>query len=433
MFVFNRTLTCWVALTGAGLAALQAAHADTNEPGGASAAVRTLEPSYFEEFAPITALDMVNRVPGFSLSGGEQVRGFSGAAGNVLIDGQRPSAKNLSLSAVLSRIPATSVARIELIDATNAGLEGVQSAFVVNVVRNAGADNAVSAEVQVDQHGNGFLQPQGKLSWSGSVSGVSATVGVEAGIYDYFRRIGAERVIRPDQSIISSGKTTARNTYRQGSVTLSLGAKPAPDVTWSFNAKAGWERFIRRAETDRSFTALPGIFEGDEFSEGGEGPLGEIGGDISIGLAGGSLKVVGLVNGGQFAGEDTFDRARNGVAVDGNTFQFDDVSGEALSRLSWARAFGRQRLELGLEGAYNVSDRDNTFSQGIRGARIPQVLSLAQTKVEERRLEGSVTHTFNINPALTIESGFRLEQSTITQTGDALRERSFTTRNRGPL
>src|ERR1700709_1877323 len=47
------------------------------------------DPADFSSLAPNTAMDMVMRLPGFSFDTGAQVRGFAGAAGNVLIDGDR--------------------------------------------------------------------------------------------------------------------------------------------------------------------------------------------------------------------------------------------------------------------------------------------------------------------------------------------------------
>src|SRR5689334_10056051 len=47
--------------------------------------------AFFAQFNPQNALDMVNQTPGFSLNGGDDTRrGFSGAVGNLLIDGERP-------------------------------------------------------------------------------------------------------------------------------------------------------------------------------------------------------------------------------------------------------------------------------------------------------------------------------------------------------
>src|SRR5690606_35946833 len=69
-------------------------------------------PEFVAAARPNTALDMVQRLPGFSIDQSNQVRGFSGAVGNVLIDGARPASKNEQLSDILGRIPAGQVERI---------------------------------------------------------------------------------------------------------------------------------------------------------------------------------------------------------------------------------------------------------------------------------------------------------------------------------
>ena len=71
------------------------------------------EPQAFAAAAPVNALDMVQRVPGFVLVGADpEVRGYVGAQGNVLIDGAHPASKRDDLEELLRRIPAASVARI---------------------------------------------------------------------------------------------------------------------------------------------------------------------------------------------------------------------------------------------------------------------------------------------------------------------------------
>src|SRR4051812_29995956 len=52
--------------------------------------------AFFSQYAPRTALDIVQRIPGFSLglgnssaSTGVDIRGFAGTAGNVVINGAR--------------------------------------------------------------------------------------------------------------------------------------------------------------------------------------------------------------------------------------------------------------------------------------------------------------------------------------------------------
>jgi len=54
---------------------------------------------FFAQYAPRTALDVVQRIPGFTLdlganNNGADIRGFAGVAGNVVVNGQRPSTKS---------------------------------------------------------------------------------------------------------------------------------------------------------------------------------------------------------------------------------------------------------------------------------------------------------------------------------------------------
>ncbi|HEY7800850.1 MAG TPA: TonB-dependent receptor, partial [Hyphomonadaceae bacterium] len=81
---------------------------------------QAFEPAFFARFSPVTALDMVRQLPGFTIDEGEELRGFGATAGNVLIGGQRPTTKT-SLSDELGRIAARDVLRIELIRASAAG------------------------------------------------------------------------------------------------------------------------------------------------------------------------------------------------------------------------------------------------------------------------------------------------------------------------
>ena len=68
--------------------------------------------AFFEQYTPQNAMDMINRLPGFSFDRGSNARGFGGNAGNVLIDGARPTSKSGGLSGALSRISAAQVESI---------------------------------------------------------------------------------------------------------------------------------------------------------------------------------------------------------------------------------------------------------------------------------------------------------------------------------
>ena len=88
--------------------------------------------AFFAPYNPVNASDMVARVPGFELKDGDERRGFA-SAGNLLINGERPSSKTAA-SELLKRIPASNVTRIELLSGSSAGLDVRGQSQLVNVV-----------------------------------------------------------------------------------------------------------------------------------------------------------------------------------------------------------------------------------------------------------------------------------------------------------
>jgi outer membrane receptor for ferrienterochelin and colicin len=144
-WISRAVLAAAIAAPVAEVAAAQqpAAQPDAGQP-GASQGVRVFEPAFFARYNPITAFDMVRQVPGFSLDNGDSLRGFGATAGNVLIDGRRPSSKN-AISDELNRISARDVARIEIIGAAAAGDVDVRGyTELANVILKPAAGTQVS-------------------------------------------------------------------------------------------------------------------------------------------------------------------------------------------------------------------------------------------------------------------------------------------------
>ena len=97
--------------------------------------VLVFETAFFADARPDTALDMIARLPGFAFESGDSgTRGLAGTAGNVLIDGARPSTKSDSLDQILRRISAAGVARVELIRGGAPGIDMQGRSVVANVV-----------------------------------------------------------------------------------------------------------------------------------------------------------------------------------------------------------------------------------------------------------------------------------------------------------
>ncbi|HTN02744.1 MAG TPA: Plug domain-containing protein, partial [Planctomycetaceae bacterium] len=132
----------------------------------ASSDGRTAYPAeFFEPFSPSNALQMVERLPGFLLeSGASGVRGFGEAAGNVVINGVRPSSKSEGISSVLSRIPASRVVRIEIAPGSAFGADFAGKPQVANVILDDQSGIAGSLETKWVREFTGKLRPNGSAS-----------------------------------------------------------------------------------------------------------------------------------------------------------------------------------------------------------------------------------------------------------------------------
>src|SRR3569833_1694044 len=120
------------------LAVTPAAAQEAVQP-SAGGSVTPYPSSFFAAQRPGTAMDMVNRLPGFAFDDGANVRGFAGAAANVLINGRRPSSKTDDVGAILSRLPAGQVERIDVIRGGAPGIDMQGKAVIANVVLKSGS------------------------------------------------------------------------------------------------------------------------------------------------------------------------------------------------------------------------------------------------------------------------------------------------------
>ena len=124
----------------------------------------------FSRFAPQTAADIVQQIPGFSITSVSDDRGLGEASQNVLINGQRITGKGNDAQSVLRRIPVAAVRRLEIMDAAMLDISGL-SGHVLNVLTNQG-----------DVQGNFVWRPQfrervGSLLTPGEVN-VSGRAGI---------------------------------------------------------------------------------------------------------------------------------------------------------------------------------------------------------------------------------------------------------------
>lgn len=384
-------------------------------PTPGSEGVSVYEAAFFAAAQPQNAMDMVNRVPGFSFDDGDNVRGLGGAAGNVLIDGRRPASKSEPLEETIRRIPATQVLRLELIRGGAPGIDMQGQPVVVNIVRVPGAGGNTLFAVASGWYQDGRTTPavrfeggrplSGDRRFEWSILGYNfVDDGAGEGPRDRFDASGA--LIRDGYSDETAGG--------RGLTVSSVWQQPLAGGRLNLNGRFQTESYDWSLE-DAIFTpALGLLLVEDEFSTNNgevglnwQRPLGE---QLR-------LELVGLQ---RLRANDFVTEFDDGA----NTGQFteDSTSGETVGRatLRYTRT-PTWSIEMGGEVAYNFLESATTYSEN--GTAV--VLPFSDVRVEELRGEVFGTSTWRPNARWGLELGFRAETSTITQSGDASVERSF--------
>lgn len=379
--------------------------------------VLVFTPDFFTAQRPNTALDMVNRVPGFSVDDGSGARGFEGAVGNVLINNNRPASKNDSGSNVLSRTPAGQVERIELIRGGAAGIDMQGFSVVVNVILKKESSrqsiltwNTTQFEgAGQDLYGGSyqFTARNGDRSW-----GVTLSDGISMSDSN-----GPGRTIRRNAAgVVIRDELTEQDGYGGGNSIRGAYAGPLAGGKIDLTARYGINDW-HGSNLSRSAATFRESLD-DQDSKGGE-----FGATWTRALSPRfNLETRLMHEFGSWDGLSTYNVRINGADAPEQRFAYSGDSSEtilrALVRQEWSP---KLTVETGAEIAYNMRQTDQAYSEG--GVAIP--LPSASVKVEETRGEAFSKGTWRVRSNLTLEAGLRLETSTISQSGDADQEKSF--------
>lgn len=366
-------------------------------------------PDYFAEFRPVTALDMIGRIPGFQFDGGTSARGFAGTAGNVLIDGDRPPTRSDALSTVLSRIPASQVLRIDVVRAGAGGIDMQGKAVVANVIRrpDAGVTGAMNTSLTLTDQG--IFQPSisvqaqrqrdgrsmdGSFRLSsggqdiGSVrerrnpAGDVVLIGLDDGTFEYANaeatgiyegplaggRIRANALINYNGSLYDGTETLIRPGGQESSTSDA--------VRWRGEAGLRWTRSLPRG-MNLELVGFQSITDNDN---------------------------VGGYNTPFFTTESLTDQV-SGESIAGATLRF----------ASMETGIGNVDFETGTEVALNWVDTSTAYTLD----NSPLLLPGDDTRVEELRNETFVKALWAARANLSVEANLRYELSRITATGTA--------------
>ena len=374
-------------------------------------AVTAYPPEFFAAARPNTALDMVQRLPGFNFDGGSSVRGFAGGGGNVLIDGARSLTKTESLEETLRKIPASTVARIEIVRGGAPGIDMQGRTVLANVVRRPGGGGGIAYTHFFIWDGRGLpgVRAEAQRRWNGRAFEVSLLVG--QGPDDALADGERVRVDRNGAVLIRS----QLNTQGGGTRYWATGAYETP----IFGGQLRVNAVIQRNPFHSDFVdvlSVPGGVELEQDRIGRENY--EFGGRFTRGL-GQNILFEGLLL-------EQLTRTATTVNFTSPTvsrlFDLDTHTGETIARSTFTwRAARNLSVEFGGEGAFNWLESQTALTVNNSPVNLPA----ANVRVEELRGELFGLATWRPHPTLNVEAGLRFEASTITSTGDTALEKTL--------
>ncbi len=417
--------------------------------------------SYFTEFAPVTAQDMLDRIPGaggggssgfsgggfpggssggFSRGGGGRGgRGFGGGSrgSEILINGKRTAGKNNSTGGQLDRITAEQVDYIQIIRGTSGELDVRGSGRVINVVLfEQLTSSSISYEASASRSRDHTVKPGGDLSYSGQRGGLNFlfNANVQKPYSDYISKensilgdFSPNDLVREDR--VTEGDTAMFSTNLDYEINSNSSAR----INALFREGDGPTELFRRT-TDLKVNPNTVMLQREESPT--ETDNWEIGGDYEYNTARGDrFKILFISN------EATFEttRQRWDVEDDGSETKnlfLDNASTtrERIVRSSYTMDILQgQDIEFGAERAQTILDSNLALglasSTGTPsadfGGLVPISVANANSSVEEIRVESFIIHNWIFNPRMSLETSVLYENSEITQSGDVSKKRDF--------
>jgi outer membrane receptor for ferrienterochelin and colicin len=372
--------------------------------------------SFFDQFLPNNANDMISKLPGFTFSRGEDVRGFAGAAGNVLIDGVRPTSKAVSLETVLQRIPTGSVDRIEVVRGGAPGIDMQGQPVVANVIRKGGAESNSAFQILFKPYQDGQVGVIPRVEHSFRTGPISFE-GQIGGRRDKFPDSGVGRLVRIGPGVNEAGRFSTDVQQYQIQANGAFEYRVGGGDLVHLNGSAERQDSIRD-EMSQPVSAITGLGYNELSRTKLRNDKAEIGGDYRHVFTG---KLSGQIIGLQTFKTDTLRSATWGRANPVAATE-DAKTRESIGRMVLTYAAStRLRFEGGVEGALNSLDSRSSLSQN----GVPVVIPSANVRVEETR--GEVFGTVNLAATkdLNVELGTRVEASKIEQSGGADQSRNL--------
>jgi hypothetical protein len=383
----------------------------------AQAGIVAYDAAFYATYLPRTALDMIGETPGFVLDVGEtgERRGFEGSVGNVLIDGERPTAKGEGLAELLRGIPAARVVRIEIRRASDTAGDASGARLLANVVlKPAPWQGAWSGGVEL---GNRYRPaPNGYGSAAGGI-GATAVV-VSASSYSLFRDLPGTRVVRDGAGALSATREVSSPRHYQeytGSgqtVRRVVGGRLEVTAKTSFN----WYDDATEIVTAGSVPSTERVPYGQHERST------EAGASYKRAARGWEWTALSLLTWKHFDSHvtSTHDAGPPASPLVKQTSRRDTL--EIVVRLSAARARPRGTFQVGVEGVRNTLDGLSALTRDLgAGSIIHLPVANALVHVVEDRGEVFASQAWRPDARWSVDGRLGVEFSNLRFQGDVTR------------
>ncbi len=356
------------------------------------------DPDYFKNFQCTTALDIVSHVAGFTFSTGNNVRGFAGAAGNVLIDGQRPASK-VGLDVQLNNIAVSQIDHIEVITGGAPGVDMMGYQQIVNVVRKSSDKAHQSIDIYDKAFTDGPNKPAIEYSYSQNNNGRSLDVDLQ--LFE-FRDNGTNNTQRYDYY---PGQSVPDHTYLN-QLAGGSGTQAKVDYTQPFlGGKLSFNGFYNPIYyTNRIiYTGATQAYEHVNFNEF----VSEWGVQYERPLTKTLTLDLNLLQ--HYDRQNTTDVYTDDTGPSANDQLYQPIEHIVAVKLSW-QPNAQMTYKLGGESTFNALDNSTLYTQDNQAQNLPFSL----IRVEEKRAEYFLTGNWQMTPKLSLEASYKIETSTIS-------------------
>lgn len=398
---------CLMACVGmAALTAISTTSARAQVADAPPSSVIIYGPEFFTGQAATSALDLVNRLPGFVLEVNDSsIRGLAGASGNLLINGAPPTSKSETPAQVLRRIEASNVDRIELIRGGAPGIDMQGRSVVANVILRGGAQIERSLETNLRVYESGAARPTIHAQFARRDGEDELEMGFSM-LNGRAEAPGVRRRYDPTGTLIQDARVDEFDDEEN----LTLRGAYQSRVSEGLLRIHGSVSRIHADEGQVLTFALPAGASSTVDTKG-EDWLSEVGAVWKRPLGTQTnLELTGL----QVWRDSNLSSEASSSSVR-SVFSNDGVSGESIGRAVLRhQADEKLSFDGGFEVAYNFLDGATRYEENSVIVPLPN----AAVRVEELRSEATGGFIWRPSPRLSLEGTGKVEWSEISQSGD---------------